>query len=403
VDEFLSRPLGPDIETEDSVDPPRLETVVTRAEAVRALEKKLGPEPGAWVVDDAVSLEVLLEDEGRHAEAEAICRTCLQRTDPDGMRVRAVLLLAMGRIHRRRGQVDAALKWLEQALQAMEKSPSRTILLEIHLEVSGLLRERGEILRAFDHALRGLRTAFECGKTLGLAHAILELTGLLDETGHDGPAGLFARAAWELARGKGLLLPELRATRWILELGACGEKERESLLGSWRKLGETVGSAADSCTRDLALGRFAFARQSFAEALASAKAALDVARSAGLHPQLERGLLVLAAVESAPANPRKNFLRALEVLEQVIADAETRGYPRVQFEALERLSKLYEERGKGDYAEELAAKARNLAHRVFQGLPPVLVSSPWRTSLEGQGDPLLIGSGTPAGAVKQSS
>jgi hypothetical protein len=74
-------------------------------------------------------------------------------------------------------------------------------------------------------------------------------------------------------------------------------------------------------------------------------------------------------IESAAKNPRKNFLRALEVLEQALISSEARRRPRLRWEILKDMALVYRERGKDDLAEEFERRAQELELVASSSLP----------------------------------
>jgi hypothetical protein len=93
-------------------------------------------------------------------------------------------------------------------------------------------------------------------------------------------------------------------------------------------------------------------------------------------------LYLVGVIESAAANPRKNFLRALEVLEQALQGAESRNRPRLRWEVLQAMARIYRERGKPEPAAEYDARARELEATVFSSVPRELRGLVWRSRAE---------------------
>jgi hypothetical protein len=87
-------------------------------------------------------------------------------------------------------------------------------------------------------------------------------------------------------------------------------------------------------------------------------------------------------VESSALNPRKNFLRALEALEQAQAGAETRGRPRLRWSVYHALANVYRERGRSALADEYDEKAKQLKLLSFSTFALLEKSMPWRSQHE---------------------
>jgi hypothetical protein len=116
----------------------------------------------------------------------------------------------------------------------------------------------------------------------------------------------------------------------------------------------------------------------FTEALCLAREGVEIARWLGLDALIDDLLHLVGVVESAASNPRKNFLRALEALEQALQGAEARKRPRLRWEVLEAMAAIYRERGKDDLAEEYQRRADEIEFLMTSSLPPPLREARWR-------------------------
>jgi len=145
------------------------------------------------------------------------------------------------------------------------------------------------------------------------------------------------------------------------------------------ELAAVLDLPVETCRVKLDLGWERYRRREFPEALQLAREALETARSLSLSKLIDDLLHLVGVVESAATNPRKNFLRALEALEQALQGAEARGRPRLRWEVLQAMARIYRERGKPEPAAEYDTKAREIEATVFSGLPRELRSLVWRS------------------------
>ena len=134
----------------------------------------------------------------------------------------------------------------------------------------------------------------------------------------------------------------------------------------------------ESCRLKLEFGWDCYNQGDFAEARRFGREGIELARARGLKVLLDDLLHLVGVVESAGRNPRKNFLRALEALEQALGGAESKKRPRLGWEVLQHMGRVYKERGKQDLAEEYARHAEEIERGVFARLPAALMGIAWR-------------------------
>ncbi|HVR76586.1 MAG TPA: tetratricopeptide repeat protein [Planctomycetota bacterium] len=352
-----------------------------RRARISQLEKKMTQKDGErLVVSEALVLGVLLEEDGRLVDAQRVYQDCLH-TEPiaPDPHVAARALYSLGRIAALRGEYDAALRFLEQSLQLRGANPSREALGEVYLAVSSIFLERGDFNRAFEYGLRGLRSAFESGDTEGLINALTTLSAFLIEAGLSVPASAMSRSAFLMARAAGAQRWEAAAGRLCvraLSMSAGADAEGE-VKARWLELEKLLEWPAETCQVKLELGWESFGKNDFQAALQYAREGIEVARSIGLRTVLDELLHLVGVIESEARNPRKNFLRALEALEQALAGAEARRSPRLRWEVLHNMARVYGERGKADLAEEYQKRADEVECIIFGSLPPALREVRW--------------------------
>jgi tetratricopeptide (TPR) repeat protein len=326
----------------------------------------------------------LLEDEGRLKDAQRLYRTCLQSDGPGGSPLRSRAFHSLARIATLTGDDDSALRCLEEGLEFRGASPSRELLVDAYLDVSAIFLGRGDFSRSIDYGSRGFKLAIEAGALDGVVRALLGLSDFLIE------AGLHSEAV-DVARGAALLASEKKLLRW--EIVACRELVKaitfkldeeipEALLPRWLELSTKLSCPLETARLKLELGWVRYREDAFEDALRLAREGIEVARSTGLSPLIDELLHLVGVVESAFRNPRKNFLRALEALEQALIGAEARRRSRLRWEVLRALSELYRGKGKSDLAEELEDRARELKRIASGTLPPGLSELSWRPRLE---------------------
>jgi tetratricopeptide (TPR) repeat protein len=366
---------------DDGEGPPATtEDAASRRRRLQEVEAALGRQ-GAPPSKDLLVLGRLLEDDGRLAEAEKAYQECLRDEPGRAPQVRIQAIHSLGRITALRGEDDRALRLFEQALQLDEGGGlTREVLLESYLEVGAIFLERGGLGRAFDYSLRALRLALEGGGKHLAVRALLGFSDLLAEGGAFGASLDLAHASLLLARRAGLARWELVSSRHVGRAMA-GEQSDGALDAFSRALeiAAVLDLPVETCRVKLDLAWERYRRREFPEALRLAREGLETARSLSLAKLIDELLHLVGVVESASTNPRKNFLRALEALEQALQGAEARSRPRLRWEVLHALARIYRERGKPEPAAEHETKAREVEAAVFSPAPRELRGLVWRS------------------------
>jgi tetratricopeptide (TPR) repeat protein len=355
----------------------------TRRERIREMETGLGRQGGPHSARDFLLFGKLLEDEGRLDEARRAYQESLrEEAAARAPQIRTQAVHSLGRLAAIRGEDDAALRLFDQALQLEEGGGlTREVLLESYLEVSGIFLQKGSIGRAFDYSLRALRLALEGGGKDLAVRALLGLSDLLADGGVLGASLDMAQACASLSRTAGLSRWELVALRHAGRAMTDGEPGGGALDAFARALdlATSLDLPLEVCRVKLDLGWERYRRREFPEALQLAREGLETARRLSLAHLIDDLLHLIGVVESAATNPRKNFLRALEVLEQALQGAGARSRPRLRWEILQAMARIYRERGKPEPAAEHDARARQIEASVFSQVPRELRSLIWRS------------------------
>jgi len=360
--------------------PPGL-TASARRKSIRELQSKgPGTESAHERASRTFELARLLEDEGRLTDAHLAYQDCLQRDFAGDSMLRSRAAQALARIEELRGDFDGALRFLEQGLKYQGKTPSREILREAYFAVSDICLERGDIQRSFEYTVRGLWAVLEDRDINGVLRAFQGMSSFLNEVGMVPAATHMAEAFLLLAQVAELPRWELSARRHVV--AATVRRGDQCLSGRvterWRELSKKMDLPVESCRMKLEFGWDCYNKRDFAEALRFGREGIELARARGLQVLLDDLLHLVGVVESARRNPRKNFLRALEALEQALGGAESRKRPRLSWEVLQHMERIYKERGKQDLAEEYARRAEEIERSVSERLPAALMGIAWR-------------------------
>jgi tetratricopeptide (TPR) repeat protein len=366
-------------------------------ESSRALERQARRRPERLEPEDLLRVVELWLGGGKLDSVlqlidGALLREDLRRLGP----VRASLLQARGQAARLKGDSDLALDSYEQSLQSLLGLEEVGGVAKAYLEVGAILRERGRLARAYDYTLRGLRHHLECGDARRLLEALVHLAEFLVEMGRLHPGLLVAAIARELAAQMGALRLELIACR----LSARALSEAGEARGAQRAfslavdLERRLAQPVESCRLRLESGWDRYRRREHARALELAREGIELARVMGLKHLLGDLLHLVGVIESAPENPKKNFLRALEVLEQALAGAELARRPQLRWHVLRAMANVYAGRGKVELAREFARRAGEVQRFLFGSLPPELQKLRWGCRLKARKTP---GIATPEG------
>ena len=354
-----------------------------RAELVADLTGRLASRRAAEGIDTRVLLPELLFDVGELNSAADYCLQIakdgagLDRTTVGGSG--AASLLTLGRIQALRGQFDDGLRSIHRSLKEQGRQPDRQTLLSAYNEAAAIYLERADLTRAYRYSVRGLHLALDYQLLGSTSHALEGLTKFFADCGVPKIALTFGYVALELSDFDEDPRLELRLRRLLsfLEELHGRESECDVHMERMRKLAHLVDLPVETCRMQLDSGWIHCLRQEFDEALCLARQGIEMARSMGLHTVLDSLLHLIGTIDSAVANPRKNVIRALDVLEQALHGAEAHRRPRLRWQVLQAIGSIYSARGNEDIAQGYLARAGEVEAVVFGVLPPELSALSW--------------------------
>jgi tetratricopeptide (TPR) repeat protein len=334
----------------------------SRRKALRRFAKLTRARNRGFSAEDSLHWGRVLEDDGRIGEAFSLYREGLRSAQAPETRLD--LYRAMGDIALLQGDAEAGLRFVEKGLSGVREGLDRARVASAAVGVAEIYQRRGDLPRACDAAVRALRLVQEEPVGSVVVPAFLCFADVLMECGA-------WKAARDLALSAAYVAQSVRDVRGELEAGL-------RLCAVFRELGD-VEASTDAMTRvdrlsaglDLPVLRTRLllekawscrALGKFEEAREAALLASNSARALRTPTLLTRSILAIGSIQGAPTNPRKNFLSALDVLEQGIARAENEGCPRLRWELLLVLAALHADRGSVDVAETYRRRAAD----VFQ-------------------------------------
>ncbi len=348
-----------------------------RQREITSLRKKISR--GRIKLSERFAYAKLLDDSGELSEARdvywQVCRSATRDVGSvEGGRLRARSLMRMGRIDALTGDYDSSLNRIEQGLSGIGRVPERMIVLQAYREATGVLVEHADFASAHTYALRGFRIALESGEASALALALLALAEYFGGIGAAAAALSVARSALALNAGASNRELELAARRVIVRMaesgGECDSAQQE--LGLAERCCSLLGQPVERCGLLLERGWLQFHAGEFAAAITSARQGIDIARVCQLRPLLGDLLHLLGSIEASGRNPHRNFVRAIDALEQALHGAESRCRPRLQWEVLSTLAVVYADRGKDDASRRYQERAAAITATIKGQLSPAL-------------------------------
>ena len=346
----------------------------------RARLEKLRRGRGAVAMaTDAVVLGRLLEVDGDLDGARQLYQECLEQggaKEHPNARVR--LHQSLARIADLQGE-RSAIVLLEQGLAACGSGAERRVLLAALLESSAILLRRGEVSLAFDALGRGWKVAQHLSDGQSMCSAYLAVTDFLLYVGNLRGAEPFARGARRISlQGNlthGVLGALRRLGRIVSELESWEGGERHFVEAE--EHAESLRIPYESCHLKLERGWGRLRGGDFTGAGQLAREGLDFVRTFGMQSLLSECLHLVGAIDAAAENPRRNFLRSLEVFEQCLSYSERERLPRLRWEVLLNMAFVYRERGKSDLALEYVRRAEEIEWAAFARLPKKLTGLAW--------------------------
>jgi serine/threonine-protein kinase len=144
-------------------------------------------ESGELVMDRAIvtfsrKLGEAMERQGDVMGADGVLRETMDLTGPS-TRERALMLLALGRVARRRQRPRDALRLLHQALEIARGSADAGVQARVHLEIARIRRAEGDVEAAVEGYRVALDTLDESAGSQSVAETLFELGETLLEAG----------------------------------------------------------------------------------------------------------------------------------------------------------------------------------------------------------------------------
>ena len=279
--------------------------------------------------------------------------------------------LRLGRLHRLCGNTGLALESLQSGIEAMSPDPERGRIAETLIQVGLLNSDRGDYDRAVNYLLRGLWAYLELEHVSGVAHALVEFSRLLTTVGQDASAEGMARAAtticatFELHRLEGEAWLAIGAARKRLKAGLDSLKAAEEIF---MRLGVLEARAR-------VLYQEAESRQSSGDAVGSRALcgeAIEISRDLGLEYWLAHGLAIRGELEGE--RPHR-FLTAVRNLESSLQFASRAGCSALEVKCRRAMAELYRQRGSAALSREHEELANSIQSKLEEKNPYRIVKS----------------------------
>ena len=355
-----------------------------RAELVEKIEK--AGADGRASLADRVDLVGLFLDLGDLTSANRSAREILTDCRADGVAaveraLEPLLLLDLGRAAAWEGRLDESIRYIDRSLLAQARTPNRRALLAAYRDAADVRLERADLARSYNCSVRGLQLAIDYASRGATAAALSQLAGFFVESGAPSAGVAVARAALDLAPEQ----PRLELTGRCLLGRVAAEQGERAVAARELSRAETIAERMDlpveAAYVTLERGWERFHCGAFTEALRLARRGIEFARSGRFYSLLDDLLHLVGAIESAAQNPGRNFLRALDVLEQALAATEQQGRPRATWDVLQTMASAYSDKGKHDVASGFAERAASLQAEVTEQMPTRLRGLRWRSRI----------------------
>jgi tetratricopeptide (TPR) repeat protein len=381
--DYSSRPLHPTADREEpAIFPLVYPDREGRSRAIADHRAALSAPPAGENSEERAMLSVelaeLLLDEGKSAEAAGVFDAMVRGSwAPRSPAALGLILQRAGRIHRRLGDRAKALFWMEKSLEQLgaerlDQGPEKALLGNAYLEVGSINLIQGEGGKAYDHLLRGLRLFVDIESDQGFVATILRLAEFFREVGLWKEAEVFAGAVVDLCQGTSLARWQARASllRGSLASRSGDFLESQKCFRRARAILSAMDLPGEKAWLELEAGWESYRREQYPEALRLARQGIESSREMGMKDLLDECILLLGTVESALANKKKNFLRAIELINQALLGAEQRGRPFFEARVLRSISIIHEDRGKDELAREYRTRADSILESLIARLPP---------------------------------
>lgn len=362
---------------ERSVFSPVMHVPSDRDQAIQRLRAKIAEKPGA-VRQGGLYAELadLLVEQGEHEEASRLYESALRSSYAAGSPLSvAQLFQRAARLWRILGNRARALQFYERSLDFLGPVPEKDLVGTAYLEVGSILLTQGDPGRSYDYLLKAFRIFHELEDDLGLVATFIRLSEFLHAIGLRSLSLSLIRGTADLGLQVKLGCLEADAHRLRGALASeCGEfAESARSFARARQALEVPRLFSDRAKLQLEVGWASYRQGDNAAAEKVARLGLDLARKLGMQDALEEFLFLFGVVESALSNRSRNFLRALELLNQALLGAQGRGRPLLEAKVLEAISRNYRERGKEDLASEYHGRSLAIRESFISHLPPPLL------------------------------
>jgi len=337
---------------------------------------------GGTFLNDTETLKLIeyLSLEGRIADARNVAQASLKRAWNDPLSSQAQVCFSLARLSALSGDYDGALGRLEGALQGGIGLSRVDLLSQAYLEASAIFLLRGDLTRGFDYLTKGCRCLFDDIRISGALRALECLAGFWIDTGHYSIAAIAAQNLAGLARENQLPTWELTGARLgaRAQAGLSGGKIPKATVSSWGALVDALDLPLERARFKLECGWSAYHERDFEQAVRLAREGIELSRERAFSSLLDELLHLVGVVEGAAPNPRKNFLRALEALEQALSGSEARKRHRLRWEVLEDISEIYRARSKEDLAGAYLERAVEIEVVLAGTLPAAIRGLRWQ-------------------------
>ena len=346
--------------------PREYRTRTERDDEVRRLWAEV-EKPGTSVERRCFALQQLGDLHRDRGEMEK-ARRCLR----DGLRLSlqhdlepSRFYLRYGRLARLCGDVNTALEALQKGLDAMATEPERDRVAETLVQVGLLYYDRGDAAKGLSYLKRGLNAYLELEHEAGVAHALIEISRVLDTLGRHKPAEGLARAAitlcssLDLTRLEGEAWLALGATRLHLGVG----------MDEFQAASEIFSALGVLAARARVLVHEAELREKTGDASgarALCQEAIEISRDLGLEPWLARCLTLRGQLEGMHGN---RFLTAIRSLDGALEHAVRVGDRRLEVRIHRLQAELYRGKGSEPVAQEHDDKADEVEREIVKKTP----------------------------------
>ncbi|MHC4936584.1 MAG: AAA family ATPase [Planctomycetota bacterium] len=261
--------------------------------------------------------------------------------------------LRFGRTHRASGNVARALASLQSGLDAMAGDPRPDHLAGTLVQVGLLHQDRGDTASGLSYLLRGLSAYLDLEHEPGVAHTLVELSGLLLSLGREQEAEGLARAATTICAT--LDLTRLEGEAWLV-FGRCRAARADGLeqLRAAEEIFRRLGVPGARAEQLLAEAELRERTGDIQGARTRCQEAMEISRDLGLELLLARCLLLRGRLEGVHLG---RFLNATRSCEAALDHAGRVGAKGILAGVHRLQADLYGRRGSRAVAEEHAARA----------------------------------------------